>query len=386
MTVKQKLFNSLFFLMASNLVASSVPLSTPAPPTLQAQAFVLIDAETGYLLTEKNATKRHEPASLAKLMTLLVAYEQIKEGYLKLSDQVQVSKTAWQVNGSKMFLREKQKVSVADLIKGIIIVSANDACIALAEHLAGSAQAFTQWMNEKAAQIHLQDTHFADPIGFSHPDTYSTAYDMALLARYLLKHYPEYYAMYKEKWFTFNDIKQPNRNRLLWHLPYVDGLKTGHTENAGYNLVASGQQAHMRLISATMQSPSEEARMTDHKQLLAYGFKFFSSKELYPAKQPITQAKLWYGVQNSVPVGFSYPVEVVCPTRQCNKLKTQLTLNQPLKAPIKQGDQVGLLQVYLDEQLIHQQPLIALAAIPECAMLKKMLQAMHLKLQQWLYA
>lgn len=359
------------------------PTLPPKPPQLQAEAYILIDADSGMVLAEKNSRIKKEPASLTKVLTSIVIYDHINNNQLKLDDQIMVSKNAWTTEGSKMFLPVGKPATVDDLIKGIVILSANDACIALAEHIAGSTEAFVDIMNEKAKQIGMNDSHFSDPVGFSHDDHYTTAYDLALLSRTLIKNYNSYYSTYKEKWFTYNDIKQPNRNRLLWRLPFVDGIKTGHTEKAGYVLAASGIHQGMRLIAVTMNSPTDEARANDNKNLLTFGFRFFENKKLYSANHPISQPKVWYGQSPKLKVGLSSDVVITYQKGHYDQLSATLQLKQPILAPIEKGTELGQVEIRKNDKVIATHPVVALEAVPKAGWMKRLWHSMTLTIQGW---
>ncbi|KZZ19603.1 D-alanyl-D-alanine carboxypeptidase, partial [Oleiphilus sp. HI0080] len=276
-------FTSLLLLALFASSAASKPALIPAPPQVGASSYVLMDATTGEIIIEENANESLPPASLTKMMTAYIVESEIAQGNVSLTDEVPVSVKAWRTGGSKMFIKEGTKVLLEDLLKGVIIQSGNDASIALAEYLAGSEEAFADIMNQQAIQLGMTGSNFMNATGLPSDSHYSTAHDMALLAKAIIQHYPEQYAVYKEKYFTYNNIRQPNRNRLLWRDKSVDGLKTGHTEEAGYCLVSSAKRDDMRLISVVMGTSSEEARVKETQKLLNYGFRYYETTPLYTA-------------------------------------------------------------------------------------------------------
>ena len=276
------------------------PLLVATPPTINAKAYVLMDANSGQILAQKNMDQKQPPASLTKMMTLYVISHALQNGTIKLDDQVPVSEKAWRMSGSKMFIKVGTTVSVEDLIQGIIVDSGNDACVALAEYIGGSEQGFADMMNAETKALGMQNTHFLNSTGLPEgenfqTDHYSTAHDLAILGYALIRDFPEYYPWYKQKWFTYNKIKQPNRNRLLWRYPNADGLKTGHTDEAGFCLVSSAQSDNMRLIAVVLGAPTDEARATDSIHLLDYGFRFFTTHVIYKANTPIANVRVWNG-------------------------------------------------------------------------------------------
>ncbi|MES2211885.1 MAG: D-alanyl-D-alanine carboxypeptidase family protein, partial [Pseudomonadota bacterium] len=322
----------------------------PQPPQINAKAYVLMDYNSGRILNAQEANTRIEPASLTKMMTMYVVDQEIKQGRLKLTDIVTVSEKAWREEGTRMFLEANSKVSVNDLIHGVIVHSGNDACVALAEHIAGSTEAFTDLMNQYAMQLKLANTHFMNVTGLSDPEHYSTAEDLANLSRALIRDFPESYALYSEKWFTHNGIKQPNRNRLLWRSELVDGIKTGNTNAAGFCLSASAKKADFRLISVVMGAKSDAARTEETQKLISYGFRFYESHKLLAKEQNVKNVRVWLGKAKMVTVGPKDDVFLTLPQGERERLEATLTLNRGLKAPLKAGDVVGLVNVQLDGQ------------------------------------
>lgn len=344
----------------SNLPSSAHPQITPAAPNVNANGFILIDASSGQVLAAKNPDQRMEPASLTKMMTSYIISAALRAGRFHLDDRVPISETSWRTGGSKMFVKLNDQVPVRDLMQGIIVESGNDACVAMAEFTAGSQEGFVNLMNQQAAFLGMKNTHFMDVNGLPDAGHYTTPRDMATLARALILNFPEDYQWYSQKWFTYNGIRQPNRNRLLWRDPSVDGVKTGHTSTAGYCLVTSALRDNMRLISVVMGAPTDAARANDSEQLLTYGFRFFESRKLYNANTAITQTRVWLGKQKQVPVGVPHDLYALVPAGETNRLKTILKLTPELKAPVQKGQIIGNIDVVYDNKSIATAPLIAL--------------------------
>ena len=289
--------------LASDMAAIKPPLTPqaiPAPPPLNEKSYVLIDAYSGTILAQKNMDEQLEPASLTKLMTLYIVSGALKAGQIHLQDQVPISEKAWRTGGSRMFIKAGTTVSVADLIQGIVVDSGNDATVAIAEYLGGSEEAFTSIMNDTAKRLGMKNTHFTDANGLPSPNHYSSAHDLAILARAIYKEYPEYYQWYGQKYFTYNNIKQANHNHLLFQDPTVDGFKTGFTDAAGYCLVASSKQGDTRLISVVMGAPNTKVKSQDTRGLLNYGFRYFDSYKIYKALTPLTEARVWQGKERKL--------------------------------------------------------------------------------------
>lgn len=337
----------------------------PAPPQLAAKSYVLMDASSGEILLESNGEERLPPASLTKLMTTYIATLEINKGRIKESDLVTVSERAWRTGGSRMFIQVNTQVSVNDLLHGVIIQSGNDASVALAEHIAGSEDAFADLMNKSAQRLGMQNSHFMNATGLPHPEHYSSALDMAKLARAIIYEDPQHYAIYAQKEFFWNNIKQPNRNLLLWRDSTVDGLKTGHTAEAGYCLVASAQREGMRLIAAVFGAASEQARAAETQKLLTYGFRFFESRTFYRAGVELAQAKVWKGSADVVKAGLNQDLSFTLPRGQLDKLEATMTFNAQLIAPIQKGDVIGKAEVKLGDQVLRSADLVALDSIEE---------------------
>lgn len=346
--------------------ASTSPTLTPTPPSLGANGYVLMDANTGVILAHKNMHQEMQPASLTKLMTLYLTSQALKNGQIKLTDPVTISKTAWQTGGSRMFVKVGSQVPVQDLIDGIIIASGNDACVALAQYVGGNQASFVNMMNQAAAQLGMKGTHYVDPTGLPQPGHQTTPYDMALLTRAIITQFPQYYSFYKQKWINYNGIKQPNRNRLLWRDPSVDGLKTGHTEEAGYCLISSALRNNMRLIAVVMGAPTDAERASDSQALLNWGFRFYNSHEIFNANQALATPRVWFGQTKTVPVGLTSPLYVTVQRNEDMQLTPKFTLNNAaLHAPIKAGQPVGTVDIVAQNKVVASAPLVALAADPE---------------------
>lgn len=367
-------------LMVSTLAsAQSVPVPQPqpqtmipSPPQLAAKSWFLMDAASGRVLVEHNADERLPPASLTKLMTAYLVERELDRGNITLDDMVRISENAWRTGGSKMFIEVDTQVKIRDLLYGIIIASGNDASVAVAEHLAGGEVPFADLMNQHATRLGLHNTNFANATGLPHPEQYSSARDMALLSQYIINDYPEHYAIYAEKYFTFSDIRQPNRNRLLWRDSTVDGLKTGWTTEAGYGLVASAKRDDMRLISVVMGTSSEEARAQETQKLLSYGFRYFETVKLYDAGSVLNTPRVWGGDSNELPVGVDQDVMMTMPRARNQELSARLDIQGDLTAPIESGQRVGTLEVRLGEEVVGEQPLVALATVEEGGFVKKL--------------
>ena len=337
--------------------------ATPSAPQLSAASYVLMDYTSGELIASQNPHERVAPASLTKLMTAYIVEQEIAAGNLQLTDKVVISEKAWRTEGSRMFLEVNKEVSIEDLLRGVIIQSGNDASTALAEAVAGSDSSFAELMNDQAVLLGMNDTHFVNPTGLPDDQQYSSAYDMAILAQAIIRNSPNTYHMYKEKWFVYNDIRQPNRNRLLWWDDSVDGLKTGHTDSAGYCLVASAQKEGTRLISVIMGAKSDAVRAGESKQLLTYGFRFFESKQLYAANAELLKQPVWKGDVKEVSIGVIDPLNVVVARDNKLSLETVVNVDGTLIAPIAQGQQLGTLQIMAGDQVLVERPIVALQSV-----------------------
>ena len=341
------------------------PVVTPTAPNVDAKGYILLDADSGKVLVEKNADQRMAPASLTKLMSMYIISGYLKNGTIHLNDKVLISKRAWQTGGSRMFIKVDDEVPVKDLIQGIVVASGNDATVAMAEHLAGSEESFASIMNATAKALGMNNSHFADSNGLPNPNHYSTARDLSILARAIIRDFPEDYRLYSEKWFTFNGIRQPNRNHLLWTYKYADGLKTGHTDDAGFCLVSSAKKDGTRLVSVIMGSPSDRARADESIRMLNYGFRFFETHKLYSANTTLTQIRVWKGQKKEVPLGVASDFYATIPAGQYKNIQASIDLNNPIKAPIVKGQPYGTLNITLNNQVLATQPLVALVDNPK---------------------
>ena len=350
----------------------------PAAPQLAAKAWILMDANSGAVLTESNSDQRLPPASLTKLMTAYIATLEINRGRIKESDMVTVSEHAWRTGGSRMFIKVGTQVSVGDLLHGIIIQSGNDASVALAEHIAGSEDAFADMMNTTAQKLGMQNTHFMDATGLPDPNHYSSAHDLAILARAIINADAQHYAIYSQKEFFWNNIKQPNRNLLLWRDKTVDGLKTGHTDEAGYCLVASAVRDGMRLVAVVFGTNSEQARAAETQKLLTYGFRFFETQSFYKKGTELAKAPVWKGDSREVQAGLANDLTMTLPRGQAKKLHAEMVLNPQLIAPIAQGQVIGKVEVKLDDKVVHTADLVALQPVEEGGLFRRLWDSIRL--------
>lgn len=341
------------------------PVAAPTPPALSAKGWILLDAYSGKVLAEQDSDTRLAPASLTKMMTAYIISSAIQQGRLHLDDKVYISEKAWRTGGSKMFVKVGDNVPVRDLLQGIIVESGNDACIAMAEHLAGSEDAFVDLMNQQAKLLGMNGTHFTDSTGMPNENHYTTPRDMATLAQAIIFNFPGDYKTYSQKWFTYNNIKQPNRNRLLWRDDGVDGIKTGHTDDAGYCLASSALKNNMRLIAIVMGAPSDKARADDSQKLLTYGYRFFETKPLFKANTPVQQVRVWLGKDKLTPIGTSETIYLTVPAGQFRDLKTEFAAKNDLKAPIKKYQELGEIKVMLGDKVLMTQTVVALNENPK---------------------
>jgi serine-type D-Ala-D-Ala carboxypeptidase (penicillin-binding protein 5/6) len=337
----------------------------PAPPQIAAQGHILIDAGSGKVLVEFNSEQRLPPASLTKIMTSYVAEAQLASGTLKPDTLVNVSIKAWKMEGSRMYIQEGTQVRVDDLLRGIIIQSGNDASVALAEHIAGTEDVFAEMMNQNAARIGMKDSHFMNATGLPEEDHYTTAHDLARLTVALIRDFPEGYKLNSEKYFTYNNIRQPNRNNLLWRDPTVDGVKTGHTDAAGYCLVASAERNGMRLVSVVMGAASEESRAQESQKLLTYGFRYFETAHLYKGQEALRNVRVWGGETGQSALGLGDDVVITIPRGSKDKLTATIDVDAVIEAPLNPGDVKGKLTVTLDGESVYTGDLVALSKMEE---------------------
>ncbi len=334
-------------------------------PTVNASGYLLVDVESGQTLSESNADARLEPASLTKIMTAHVVFSEIKAGRIALQDMVLISEKAWKMQGSKMFIEVNKQVEVEKLLKGLIIQSGNDAAVALAEHVAGSEEAFAELMNKHAAQLGMNGTNFVNASGMPDENHYTTPRDIALVTESTILEYPEFYKWYAEKEYTYNKIKQPNRNRLLWQDETVDGVKTGHTAAAGYCLVSSAKRDGSRLIAVIMGTRSDSARVVESRKLLNWGFRFFETSTLFKQGDELKSVKIWKGEKDNLSVGVGDDVVIRYPRDMKDQLKAKISLSTPIEAPVSKGQKIGVINVMLQDDKLKTIPLIALEEVKE---------------------
>lgn len=350
----------LFIALTLNHHAYASPVPVPAPPQVAAENYLLIDSDSGKVLAEKNPDAQIEPASITKLMTAYVIYKELEAGRLALEDEVTISEKAWRMGGSRMYLEVNSKVTIRDLLKGLIIQSGNDASVALAEQVAGTEAAFVDIMNQYAQKLGMYGTHFMNSTGWPDKQHLTTARDIATLAKAIIEEFPERYKWYSEKVYTYNNIKQYNRNKLLWRDNSVDGLKTGHTESAGYCLVSSALRADMRLISVVLGTKDEKARASVSQSLLNYGFRFFETHKLYGAGEVLNHARVWKGDVENVALGLADDLNVTIPRGSYKQLEALMDVNANLQAPIEKADELGVVRITLNDDEVQRVPLIAL--------------------------
>lgn len=354
------IFSGILYLVPALLAAQVI---TPAPPPLSARGYLLIDQHSGRVLASKAENERMEPASITKLMTAYVIFSALRAGQIELSDQVLVSEKAWRTPGSRMFIEVGKRVPVELLLQGMIVQSGNDASVALAEHVASSEEVFAGLMNQLADQLSMTETHYVNSTGLPAEDHYTSAADIAKLAKAIITEYPEYYRWYSQREFTFNDIKQSNRNSLLWRDPSVDGLKTGFTDAAGYCLVSSAARNGMRLIAVVLGNRNQDARARESQTLLNYGFRFFETRLLYPAGGAVTEARVWKGSRELADLGVKDNFYVTVPKGSYDQLEAAVDVPARLMAPLDPSQQLGQIRVVLDEQTMASADLYTLTDV-----------------------
>ncbi len=368
----KNIFNLIIFVLALlnfNLVLAAMPV--PAPPKVAAKNYYVVDFASGKVLAEKNPDVQIEPASITKLMTSYVVYKEMDEGRLSMEDMVDISEKAWRMGGSRMYLEVNTSVSVHDLLKGLIIQSGNDASVALAEHIAGTEDAFVQLMNQYAMELGMENTNFVNSTGWPDKQHLTTARDIAKLAAAIIAEFPEHYAWYAEKEYTYNSIKQYNRNKLLWRDESVDGMKTGHTESAGYCLVASASRSDMRVISVALGTDSKKARANVSQALLNYGFRFYESHTLYDAGEVLSRPRIWSGEYETLTVGLADDLAVAIPRGAYDNLDASMDIDKNIEAPVSRGQQIGVVKVSLDGKELASVPLVALETVNEGSLFQK---------------
>ncbi len=343
---------------------ASAALPLPPAPQVDARAWLLIDTASGLPLSEKNADAAVEPASLTKLMTAYLAFSAIKEGRLTLGQSLPVSQRAWKAEGSRMFLDPRKPAQVDDLLRGMIVQSGNDACVVLAEAIAGSEESFVVMMNETAKNLGMTNTHFMDSTGLPQPKHLTTARDLARLTSALIRTFPEFYKIYSTKSFRYNGITQPNRNRLLFIDPTVDGVKTGHTESAGYCLIASARRDQRRLVSVVLGANSDNARAMESLKLLNYGFQFFETVRLYPGNQAVSTLRLYKGGKSEIGAGFLADFYITVPRGSGRNIQAQVMSRQPQLAPLRRGERIATLRLSSNGVALADYPMVALDSVP----------------------
>ncbi|MDK8464568.1 D-alanyl-D-alanine carboxypeptidase family protein [Marinobacter sp. SS13-12] len=372
----------LMLALLTAMPAAAQSVLIPSPPQIGASSYILMDPLSGRIIMEENSHERLPPASLTKMMTAYILERELDEGRIAMSDMVPISVNAWRTEGSRTFVQEGTQVSVEDLLKGVIIQSGNDASVALAEFVAGSEDAFVDIMNQQAQILGMNESSFANATGLPSQDHFSTAYDLALLAKAIINDYPENYPLYAQKHFTFNNIRQPNRNSLLWRDDSVDGLKTGHTEEAGYCLVASAKRNDTRMIAVVMGTDSTAARAQEVQKMLNYGFRYYQTERLFRNGQELLEAKVWGGESDSLSVGLMKDVHVTIPRGSRDSLESTVEMDSVIKAPVSKGDELGRVTVKLDDEVLVDQPVLALSDVPEGGFFKRIWDAIKLFFMQ----
>ncbi len=371
--------------LATPLTTASVPavaeLSSVPVPEIAATAWISLDANSGQVIATHNPDVPVEPASLTKVMTIYLTFKALDEGRVQLDQQVPVSEAAWRTGGSRMFIEPRKPVTIEQLLQGVIVQSGNDASVALAEALAGSEEAFAALMNEEAKRLGMTATNFENATGLPHPSHRTTVRDLALLARHMTQDFPTYYQYYQQREFTYNDITQPNRNRLLWLDPTVDGMKTGHTEGAGYCLMATAERGDRRVITVVVGTASESVRTQESLKLLNWSFQNFETPRLYEADTPAIEARVWKGVEDVAPLGLAEPLWVTVPRGQVANLVPVAERTDPLIAPLEAGEPVGTLKLVLDGHVLQEGSLRVLTPVPEAGMVGRLFDAVRLYFQ-----
>lgn len=376
------LFAFCMLAVSTSQLANAANSQIPPPPSLAVKAYILLDFNSGHVIAASNSDMRVEPASLTKIMTAYLAFKALKNGHLSLTQTLPVSEKAWKIEGSKMFIEPNKPVTVDELLHGTIIQSGNDSSIALAEGIASSEELFADMMNKEAQRLGMKNTHYMNATGLPDPQHYTTAADLATLAAALIRDFPaEYAKYYSTKEYTYNKITQPNRNRLLWLDPNVDGMKTGHTESAGFCLISSAKRNDMRRISVILGAPNDSARATESQKLLNYGFQFFDSHLVYKQGQTISQLKVWKGSENQVASTVAKDLYVTIPKGEYTNIKATMSSIQPLIAPIKKGQVVGTIKFNLNRQTIDEQKLVAAKSIEGAGILGRAWDSIKLLLQ-----
>ncbi|WP_221764131.1 D-alanyl-D-alanine carboxypeptidase family protein [Methyloradius palustris] len=373
------LIKALALALSFTVAAEAMAADIPPPPVLTVKSYILRDFNSGNIIAEQQGTDRVEPASLTKLMTAYLSFKALKMGHLQLTQTLPVSVKAWKIEGSKMFVEPNKPVTVDELLHGMIIQSGNDASITLAEGIAVTEDAFADLMNKEAARLGMKNTHYMNATGLPNPQHYTTAYDLSLLAAALIQDFPaEYKKFYSTKEYTYNNITQPNRNRLLWLDPFVDGMKTGHTESAGYCLISSAKRGDTRLISVVLGAPTDSARATESQKLLNYGFQFYESTLVYKRGTAINTLKVWKGAERTVGATVPADLYITLPKGEYSQVKAQVTSKQPLLAPIAAGQEVGTIQFVLNDKKIAEAKLVAAKEVAVAGIFGRMFDSIKL--------
>ena len=360
------------------MTATAAPIIIPAAPQIGAESYLVIDAATGDVFASENARMRLPPASLTKIMTSYIIADEIEQGRITQDDRVPISVKAWRMEGSRMFIREGTEVSVADLLRGIVIQSGNDASVAMAEYIAGDEEAFAGLMTQTAKSLGMNNTNFMNATGLPDEMHYTTAEDLAVLTRALINRFPEHYAIYSEKYFSYNDIRQANRNALLWRDDSVDGVKTGHTQAAGYCLVASAMENDTRLISVVMGARDERTRVAESQKLLNYGFRYYETVNLYAAGSSLKRVRVWSGLHESLEVGLADAITLTIPRGGRDQLKAKINLQDVIEAPIERGQTLGALTLSLGDEMLVERPVVALNPVQAAGWLSSTLDDVQL--------
>ncbi len=366
---------------AVQTVSAVSDLSNIPTPNIAARAWISVDATSGQIIAASDPDTRVEPASLTKVMTAYLVFKALDEKRLTLDQEVPVSEQAWRTPGSRMFIEPRKPVTVGELIQGVIVQSGNDASVALAEAVAGSETAFAALMNQEAERLGMKDTHFMNSTGLPHPEHLTTVRDLSILATHIAQDFPAHYEYYRQREFSYNNITQPNRNRLLWLDPTVDGMKTGHTEAAGYCLISSALRGDRRVVTVVVGTASETVRAQESLKLLNWSFQNFDTAQLYAPNQMAVEARVWKGEADTAKLGSTTPVTVTVPRGQVEKIQPVVERTDPLIAPLEAGQQVGTLKLVLDNQVLQQIPLVVLEPVAESGFFGRMFDAVRLRFQ-----
>ena len=376
-----RLFAVLLSLCLSLPAASAFAQAAPQPPAVAARAWLLLDLMSNQIIGSEKPDERVEPASLTKLMTAYLSFAALKQKTLRLDQAIPVSARAWKQEGSRMFIEPNKPVTVDELIHGMIIQSGNDACVALAEAIAGSEEVFAQMMNREAQRLGMKNTNYMNSTGLTDPKHYTTARDLSILVSALIRDFPEYYPIYSQKEYKYNGIAQANRNRLMWMDPTVDGVKTGHTEAAGWCLIASGKRGPRRLVSVVLGTGSDTVRAQESQKLLNFGFLAYDAVTVYRKDQPVSELRVWKGDKEKLRAGFLDDFVLTLPKGQAERIKVQFIAQQPLMAPVQQGARVGTLKVSLDDKPLGDYPVVATETVAQAGIIGRAIDTVKLWMQ-----